>query len=160
MAEHVPISVPMTPESAGGHPERHEPSRVSVRALAIVAGVVIAVTVIVQIGMYIVFGIYSRDQAARPVNRPQTAIRGQVAAPPSGVPRLQGIPGFHGPTPRQDMDALRAANEAILGSYGPGDAPGYVRIPVERAMQLALERGMFPVQGQGGQEEGGGDEAP
>jgi hypothetical protein len=42
-----------------------------------------------------------------------------------------------------DLAKLRAAEEADLGSYGWTDGnPGVVRIPIDRAMQLLLERGL------------------
>jgi hypothetical protein len=42
-----------------------------------------------------------------------------------------------------DLAKLRAAEEADLGSYGWTDGnPGVVRMPIDRAMQLLLERGL------------------
>jgi hypothetical protein len=41
------------------------------------------------------------------------------------------------------MRRLRAADEAILNSYGWVDEEaGVVRIPIDRAMELTLERGL------------------
>jgi hypothetical protein len=45
--------------------------------------------------------------------------------------------------PGVDLKALRAAEDAELHSYGWIDRKnGTVRIPIERAMQLILERGL------------------
>jgi hypothetical protein len=47
--------------------------------------------------------------------------------------------------PAEDLKAYRAEEDAILGSYGWADkSAGTVRIPIERAMELSLQRG-FPV---------------
>ena len=51
-------------------------------------------------------------------------------------PRLQT-------NPRQDLSNLRAREDALLNSYGWVDKnTGVVRIPIERAMQLIVERGL------------------
>ncbi len=50
-------------------------------------------------------------------------------------PRLQVTAGM-------DLDQLRAREESLLSSYGWVDEQaGIVRVPVERAMELALRRG-------------------
>jgi hypothetical protein len=56
----------------------------------------------------------------------------QAAAPP----RLQTAP-------QPDLDSYRAQKRAELDAIGPAsDAPGFARIPVERAMALMTERGL------------------
>jgi len=51
-------------------------------------------------------------------------------------PRLQT-------TPREDLRELRAREEEILGSYGWVDkTTGVVRIPIDEAMKLTLQRGL------------------
>ena len=46
-------------------------------------------------------------------------------------------------SPRLDLQALRAQEEAELGSYGWVDKKaGVVRIPIERALELASQRGL------------------
>ena len=51
-------------------------------------------------------------------------------------PRLQT-------NPRQDLSDLRAREDQLLNSYGWVDKnTGVVRIPIERAMQLIVERGL------------------
>lgn len=67
----------------------------------------------------------------------------EPALPPG--PRLQA-------TPEEDLADMRAQEEALLEHYSLVDAGGeYARIPIERAMELALARGL-------GQEEGGAPE--
>jgi hypothetical protein len=51
--------------------------------------------------------------------------------------------------PREELKELRAEEDRILSSYGWVDpANGIVRIPIDRAMKLVLERGL-PVRGAG-----------
>jgi hypothetical protein len=58
------------------------------------------------------------------------------AQPLPPEPRLQANPPL-------DLKKYRAAEEAELGSYGWVDKPnGVVRIPVDRALKLVLERGL------------------
>ncbi len=57
-------------------------------------------------------------------------------APLYPEPRLQVAPAA-------DLGALRAHEESILHSYGWVDRPaGVVRIPIERSMELLLQRGL------------------
>ena len=61
---------------------------------------------------------------------------GQAQEPPA--PRLQ-------PQPFRDVYDLKSAQRSTLNSYGWVDrASGVVHIPIERAMEITLERG-FPV---------------
>jgi hypothetical protein len=41
------------------------------------------------------------------------------------------------------MNELRAREAQLVNSYGPGAEPGTARIPVSRAMELAIERKML-----------------
>ena len=51
-------------------------------------------------------------------------------------PRLQT-------NPREDLRTLRAKEDELLGSYGWVDKnAGVVRIPIEDAMKLTVERGL------------------
>lgn len=51
-------------------------------------------------------------------------------------PRLQTAP-------QPDLDSYRAQKRAELDATGPApDAPGFARIPLERAMALMTERGL------------------
>jgi hypothetical protein len=73
-------------------------------------------------------GVFGRQQ---PALSQQTHI---TLIPPG--PRLQA-------QPQADLQALRAAEDAILGSYGWVDKENrIVRIPIERAMQLVVQQGL------------------
>ena len=136
------IGIPV--DHAHEHPEAHEHSDVNVRALFIALAIIAAVAIAVHIFLYFLLGAFSGRQARSDDNVPRSAVAAPDPGPPPGVPRLQGVQGFHAPTPRQDMQALAARNRIILSTYGPGAEPGRVRIPIDRAIDLALERGLFP----------------
>lgn len=61
----------------------------------------------------------------------------ELAGDPPPGPRLQDAP-------RSEAEELRRRHERLLGSYGRS-APGFARVPIERAMELLLEDGL-PVQ--------------
>ena len=76
---------------------------------------------------------------------------GQFRLPPE--PRLQLAPG-HPIHPLEEMRQLKDAEEAILTSYGWVDQrTGTVRIPIEEAKRLALQKG-FPSNSEGKGEPG------
>jgi hypothetical protein len=69
----------------------------------------------------------------------------RASPPPPLLEEAQGLP----PQPRlqrdpvEDMEQMQAENEAVLNSYGWVDEEaGIVHIPIERAMELTLERGL------------------
>ncbi|MBM3814163.1 MAG: hypothetical protein FJW20_21265 [Acidimicrobiia bacterium] len=81
--------------------------------------------------MWVMFAWLARqeEQAPRP-----TLMEAQRVLPPA--PRLQV-------SNTQDLDALRARGTKALTSYGwVRQETGIVRIPVERAMDLVVERGV------------------
>ena len=74
------------------------------------------------------------EEAQRPI-APAVAASLQRTPP---EPRLEALPLI----PRQK---LRAEEDAVLTSYAWVDKPGgFVRIPVDRAMELIVERGLPP----------------
>ena len=92
----------------------------------------------VLVGSAAVFGVlwlllaFFERQAERGDSPPSPLA--QKEPPP--LPRLQEAPV-------EDLQTLIARDEAILNSYGWADEEGeVVRIPVERAMEMALERGL------------------
>jgi hypothetical protein len=42
------------------------------------------------------------------------------------------------------MEQLRRESQQRLNSYGKSDEPGFVRIPIDRAMQILVEKGIKP----------------
>ncbi len=72
--------------------------------------------------------------------------------PPPLLPEAQGLPPqpLLQRNPSIEMQQMRRETQAVLNSYGWVDKEaGVVRIPITRAMQLTLERGL-PTQPAGG----------
>ena len=121
---------------AGGSGAGHELSDLSPRAIAIF-GIALAATVIacLILAMWI-FGFFS-------------ALETKLDVPPSPLakPATPAGPLLQVSAPK-DLKEMRAAEEKILTSYDWVDRQaGTVRIPIERAMQLLVERGL-PAPGQ------------
>ncbi len=116
------------------HPENHEQSDVNIVGVLGFGGALVVVATIIHLLAYVLFGYFNaREGVAVPTEYPLAASQGHREPP---EPRLQT-------DPRQDMADLRAKEEELLGSYGWVDKnAGVVRIPIEAAMKLTLERGL------------------
>ena len=106
---------------------------INLRGVLWSAGGLIVVTVMVYVIVGLLFAHFSAREAMRtPRLYPLASTQPQL--PPQ--PRLQADPG-------QDLRALRQRDEAILSSYAwVNEQKGVVRIPIERAMAVLLERGL------------------
>lgn len=105
------------------------------------AGVALAVGAVLA-GL-IVYGIFQyladHPLATEPVN-PLSETEQQQFPP---APRIEEHPS-------EEVQALHAQEDRLLSTYGWTDKKkGVVRIPIERAMQLQMERG-FPTRKEGG----------
>ena len=112
----------------------HEESDVDFRAIIGFGAGLIAVCAVVYL---VIFGIFrffdGREGVTVAAEYPLAASQGRREPP---EPRLQT-------NPRQDLSDLRAKEDEVLGSYGWVDKnAGVVRIPIEAAMKLTLERGL------------------
>jgi hypothetical protein len=125
------------------HPQPgYEDSDVSVGRLIAFAGGVVALIVLGVLGSAVVFHFFVRHQPLGPPASPFEDVR---AVPPE--PRLQT-------TAPLELQHYRADQEKILESYGWVDSQaGIVRIPVDRAMDLLLEKG-YPARGSSSAEGG------
>ncbi|HVX04261.1 MAG TPA: hypothetical protein VHA71_03980 [Rhodanobacteraceae bacterium] len=117
-------------------PFGHEPDAIRYRTILICAGVLAAVVIGVVLGLHAII-----SGAVMPNYPAITARPGQV--PPK--PRLQ-------PHPRIDLAKFRARKEALLSGYAWIDAQhDYARIPIQRAMQIYVQRraraGVAPASG-------------
>jgi hypothetical protein len=93
----------------------------------------VLITGMVFVLMSWLFNALNARQAAHDVS-PSPLAQTRPAQPPA--PRLQVAP-------LQELEQLRAAEDAALHSYGWLDqAAGVVRIPIDRAMDLLIERGL------------------
>ena len=121
-----------TPSGTDRASRQHEESDVQVGFILMSGIGLVVITIVVLLVAYWLF----KDFAAR---------RAKVPVPPSLLaetrqplpePRLQVAPA-------QDLQQMRAAEEAVLSSYAWADeAAGFVRMPIDRAIELLLERGL------------------
>jgi hypothetical protein len=120
--------------AVGAHFENHETSDVDINAVfKFGAGLVITFVVVSAI----VFGLFryfqARESHGEPAEYP-LAVGQDNRLPPE--PRLQT-------NPREDLQELRTKEDELLKSYGWVDKnAGVVRIPIEDAIRLTLQRGL------------------
>jgi hypothetical protein len=122
------------PEQRAAAEPTYERNDVNVRGVLVFGlGLVLASAVILLLMWWLLNALTVREAGQ---DRPPSpvAVRPGESVPPE--PRLQV-------SPSHDMGELRAGEEALLHSYGWVDRQaGVVRIPIERAMQVLLERGL------------------
>jgi len=117
-----------------GAPRGHEEDRVNIRGLWISAVVLAVVCVLSGIVVLWVFRVIDRRLVeAEPVRAPRAVPAGESPVP---EPRLLT-------DEPANLADFRAREAAKVETYGWVDEPGgIVRIPVERAKDLVLERGL------------------
>jgi hypothetical protein len=111
----------------------YERKDVNAWAIFWIGGVMIVAAVVIHTAVWWLFDAFDRREAqkGRP---PATLVQTQRTAPPE--PRLQ----TDAPA---ELNGLRAAEHNELESYGWIDQQkGIVRIPIEQAMTLLVERGL------------------
>jgi hypothetical protein len=113
---------------------RHEESDVNIRAIFGFGAGLAAVMVVVYLVVQLMFVYFDRREAeSRPSEFPIAAGH-ETRLPPE--PRLQT-------QPRTDLQELRAREEEKLRGYQWVDRQaGVVRIPIDEAMRLTLQRGL------------------
>lgn len=129
------------------HPEAphgaHEKTDVDIGPLLKFAVGLTLLTVVSALLMAWLFSAFS--ESAKQADLPASPLAALRQPPP--MPRLQVAPSV-------DMRALRAEEDAALHSYAwIVRESGLVRIPIERAMELTLQRGL-PVRAQSPAPEG------
>jgi hypothetical protein len=133
MAElHHPHAAERTPTA---NPEvHHETSDVNIRAILGFGAALIVVATVIHLLIYVLFRYFDAREAQRVAPQYPLAIAQESRLPPE--PRLQT-------NPRQDLADLRAKEAEILATYGWVDRnSGIVRIPIDEAIRLTLERGL------------------
>jgi hypothetical protein len=117
------------PERRGGHESRD----LGIRGILIFGGALVVVAAAIQVGLFLVLrGMVERRDRGE---EPRSIFEGP-RQPEIPAPRLMTREG-------QGLAELRAEEERVLATYGWIDRKeGVVRIPVERAMELILERGL------------------
>jgi hypothetical protein len=115
------------PETNPGYEKRD----VNARGILYFVIVLFLLLVASLVSMRSLFGYFSATQPLGPAASPFTTVR---ALPPE--PRLQI-------QPVEDLNRVRQGQEDLLDSYGWVDrAGGGVHIPIGRAMELVIERGL------------------
>ncbi len=110
--------------------EQKDADVVSLFTIVLMVALVVIVIFIVVAGFLHYFSIHEPPKTSGQANIP---VASSAEFP---QPRLEVIPGA-------DLRTLHAAEQTDLNSYGWIDrARGTVRIPIDRAMQLILERGL------------------
>ena len=113
---------------------RHEASDVSIGAIFGFGAALVVVALLINLLTYVLFR-YFEAREGRPVTAQYPLAVGQEGRVPP-EPRLQT-------DPRQDLADLRARDNETLTTYGWVDRnAGVVRIPIDEAMKLTLERGL------------------
>jgi hypothetical protein len=122
-------------EAAAGNPAvGHEHSDVNARGVLMFAGALLAVGIVIHVLVWLLFMGFDARQARGLTLQYPLAVEQEQRLPPE--PRLQT-------DPRQDLLDMRAAEERTLTSYSWVDRNGgVVRIPIDQAMKLAVERGL------------------
>jgi hypothetical protein len=113
---------------------QHEHSDVNIRAILTFGVALTIVAAVVHLLIYVLFGYFSNREGVQKRATYPLAVAQQDRVPPE--PRLQT-------NPRQDLADLRAKEDEALTSYGWVDRnAGVVRIPIDQAMTLTLQRGL------------------
>jgi hypothetical protein len=113
----------------------HETSDVNIRGILTFGGGLVVLGAVVYLVVWLLFGYLNRRESAASASPAYPLAVGQDdRLPPE--PRLQAHP-------RQDLKELRESEDALLRSYGWVDKnQGVVRIPIDEAMKLVLQRGL------------------
>jgi hypothetical protein len=114
----------------------HETSDVSIRPI-VKFGIGLGVaTALISVALWGLFRLYDREERKQDRPLPPMVAASLARTPPE--PRLE-------PDPLAPRRRIRAREDAVLTTYGWVDRrTGVVRIPIDRAMELLVERGLPP----------------
>ncbi len=111
---------------------RHEERDIQVRLIVLSGVGLVIVTAIVLLVADWLFDDFAASRVK--VQGPLAPLAETRPLPPE--PRLQVAPA-------QDLQQMRAAEDAVLSSYGwVNEAAGFVRIPIDRAIERVVEQGL------------------
>jgi hypothetical protein len=130
---------------------RHEDSDVNVRALLWAVVIFIVFAIVTHLVLYLQFHAYAKH-FRRDESQPLTMMPRPSDASVPPTPRLQpfpnklhdgNVPPPNTNTPMTDMAEMRAAEDEALNKPGWVDKQkGIVRLPIETAKQLVVQRGL------------------
>jgi len=112
----------------------HETTDVNIRGILIFGAAFIVSAIVISIAVWVLFRYFEARETRRVAPEYPLAATQESRVPPE--PRLQT-------NPREDLEQLRAQEDQILNSYGWVDKnTGVVRVPIEDAMRLTVQRGL------------------
>ncbi|MBZ5670102.1 MAG: hypothetical protein LAO04_10270 [Acidobacteriia bacterium] len=142
------------PATSGNHDgfEREDLNAKAVFAFLIGLAVICVLSYFILIGVYHYLDVYQR--ANQPPQNPLVAAKPETGKPTRAETKAEIKKDFPEPLLEEDeggqLDSDRVKEEQRLNSYGWVDEKtGVVRIPIERAMELMVQRGL-PVLPQSG----------
>jgi hypothetical protein len=122
------------PHAHHGEEIHHEVSDINVGGVLLFGGGLFVVTGIVCLLVWVLFGYFNNRETIRGAREYPLAVVQENRLPPE--PRLQT-------NPREDLRELRAREDEVLTTYGWVDKnAGVVRIPIEEAMKIVVQRGL------------------
>ena len=135
MAEpHHPHGADTADGSTSNATVHHEESDVNITAVLGFGAALIVAAVMIHLLTYVLFRYFESREGRRVTPEYPLAAAQANRVPPE--PRLQT-------DPREDLRELREKEDAVLGTYGWVDKnAGVVRIPIDEAIKLTLERGL------------------
>lgn len=111
----------------------HETSDINIRAILGFGAGLVAVAAVIHVLVWLLFAYFLNRETQTGARDFPLAVEQQNRMPPE--PRLQT-------NPKEDLRLMREQEDAILNSYGLDQDTGAVRIPIEEAMKLTVERGL------------------
>lgn len=130
----------------------HEESDVDIRALLWFAAIFIVFAIVTHLalwGLFRFFVVLERGNVREPITAIAQAPNASIPAEPRLQPFPSQDPATKEPyppntsTPVTDMQAMRAAEDRVLQSYGWIDRQkGRVQLPIDVAMKVVVERGL------------------
>src|SRR5262245_28765557 len=111
----------------------HETTDVNIRGILLFAGGLIVAAAVIHLLVWVLYRYFEVRASHQPEPVFPLAVQQEQRLPPE--PRLQT-------NPRQDLRDLRTAEDEVLTTYGWVDRNGgIVRIPIDEAMRITIERG-------------------
>ena len=128
---------------------RYEQTDASPRGLLYFTAAIAVILALVALLLLALFKHYQKTEPTRSV----VATSFEAVEPTPPPPRIQ-------PDPKADMRSYADSQDQLLDTYGWIDRQnGIVRLPIDRAMELLLERGL-PARSSNGQQTGAANEQP
>jgi hypothetical protein len=118
----------------------HEMTDVNIRGVLVFAAGLIIAAGFIHFAIWILFRLLADEHVQRGLPEYPLATTQERRVPPA--PRLQPSPPDWR-TPREDLREFRQQEDVILDTYGWADKnAGAVRIPINEAMKLTVQRGL------------------